>query len=82
MLIKVLPLTEPRYVEGRKFVESTMLGKYKDVDISITTIFMNDKPLMKQYTFDAPNILKHFWKTMKHGDVTEVTVEKGLDVKV
>lgn len=82
MYIKDLPTSGPHYVEGRKFVEKAMLGRYKDVDITVRTIFMDDKPLLKQYTFDAPTILKNLWKTMKHKDVSEITVEKGLDVTV
>ena len=82
MYIKDLPMIGPRYVDGRKFVKQAMLGKYKGVDITVRTIYMDDKPLLKQYTFDAPNIIKNFWKSMKHKDVTEVSVKKGLDVTV
>lgn len=76
-------ITKPRIVEGRTFIERTIKSKFNKADVSITTVYMDDKPLIKQYVFDAPNVLKSFWKSMKRGYVTEeMTLDKKLNVIV
>ena len=81
MYIKELPLTAPRYVEGRKFTEKTMVGRYRGTDIQIKTTYMNDRPLLKQYIFENTQYLKNVWKSMKKGFVTEeMTLDKNLNV--
>lgn len=72
----------PRYVDGKKFAERTIRSKFDKGNVEITTVFMNDKPLLKQYTFDTPNAIKTFWKSMrKDGNISEVVVNK-LDTTV
>ena len=66
----------PRYVEGRKFVERTIKSKFKKGDVSITTIYMNDKPLTKNYVFETKNIIKNVWKSMQKPKVEEVVIDK------
>ena len=66
----------PRYVEGRKFVERTIKSKFKKGDVSITTIYMNDRPLTKNYVFETKNIIKNVWKSMQKPKVEEITVDK------
>ena len=48
MFIKAVNML-PRFVEGRRFTERTLIGKYKDYDLKCTTVFMNDKPLIKKW---------------------------------
>lgn len=70
----------PRYVEGRKFFERTINSKFNKGNVSITTIYMNDEPLLKQYTFDLKDMVRNFWKSMiKVKPVKELTVYKNLD---
>ena len=66
----------PRYVEGRKFVERTIKSKFKKGDVSITTIYMNDKILLKKYLFDTPTIFKSIWKSFQKPKIEEITVDK------
>ena len=66
----------PRYVEGRKFVERTIKSKFKKGDVSITTIYMNDRPLTKNYIFETKNIIKNVWKSMQKPKVEEVVIDK------
>lgn len=66
----------PRYVEGRKFVERTIKSKFKKGDVSITTIYMNDRVLLKKYLFDTPTILKNIWKSFQKPKIEEITVDK------
>lgn len=66
----------PRYVEGRKFVERTIKSKFKKGDVSITTIYMNDRPLTKNYVFETKNIIKNVWKSMQKPKVEEVVIDK------
>lgn len=61
----------PRYVEGRKFVERTIKSKFKNGDVSITTIYMNDRPLIKKYMFETHNILKNVWKSLQKPKIKE-----------
>lgn len=66
----------PRYVEGRKFVERTIKSKFKKGDVSITTIYMNDRPLTKNYVFETKNIIKNVWKSIQKPKVEEVVIDK------
>lgn len=76
-------LTSPRYVDGRKFIERTINSKFGKADVTITTVYMNDKPILKQYVFDMPDKIMNFWKTLKERPkVTGCVVEKNLDVIV
>lgn len=82
MFIKEIT-TLPRTVDGRKFVEHTIFSKFKKGDVSITTIYMNDKPILKQYTIDRPDKVQNFWKSLtKKNNVQGFEVEKGLDITV
>lgn len=81
MFIKEI-ITEPRYVDSWKFVERTVESKFNRGEASITTIYMNDKPIIKKYTFTGKNILKHFWKTLKNKEVREETIDKSLNILV
>ena len=51
-------LSSPRYVEGRKFIERTIESKFDKANVSIKTVYMNDKPILKEYTFENDNIVK------------------------
>ena len=73
-------ITIPKYVDGRKFVERTINSKFNKGNVSITTIYMNDEPIAKQYVFDMVNKLSHFWKSLKkESNVKELTVYKPFD---
>ena len=73
--------TAPRYVEGRKFVERTINSKFNKGDVSITTVYMNDELLLKQYTFNFPDRIANFWKSFKKGKpIKEVIVDKNIDI--
>lgn len=77
--------TLPRLVDGRKFVEHTINSKFEKGTVSITTIFMNDKPIAKQYVIDRPDKIQTFWKALqKHNPVKGFEVEKGkgLDITI
>lgn len=81
MFIKQI-ITEPRYVDSWKFVERTIESKFNKGEASITTIYMNDKPIIKKYTFKGKDIIKNAWKTLKTGDVREEIKDKSLNVLV
>lgn len=72
-------------VDGRKFVEHTINSKFDKGTVSITTIFMNDKPIVKQYIIDRPDKIQTFWKSLKKQNPVqgfEVEKEKGLDITI
>lgn len=73
MFIKEI-ISEPRFVEGRKFVERTIESKFNKGNVSITTTYMDNKPIVKQYIFNAPNKLKHYWKTIR-----DLTIKPRID---
>ena len=60
-------------VEGRRFYEQTITGKIKSGRATITTVFMNDKPILKKYVLEKTNLIKRLWKTLnsKHEYYTE-----------
>lgn len=55
----------PKYVEGRIFTERTLIGKYRDYDLKCTTVFMNDKPIGKQWEIKGDQFVKNMWKRIK-----------------
>lgn len=82
MFIKEI-IAEPRFVDGRKFVERTIQSKFDKGDVIIRTVYMDDKPLLKQYTFENDNVLKNIWKSMRRGQVTQdMTLDKKLNIIV
>jgi len=81
MFIKEI-ISEPHIVDGRTFVERTIKSKFKDVDTHITTIFMDNKPIVKQYLFENEHMRKYYWKVFegqKHR-IPPMTYVKKLDV--
>lgn len=58
-------ISPTRYVDGKKFVERILQSHFASGDVSITTIMMNDRPLMKQYEIKQGGILKRFWKSLR-----------------
>lgn len=54
--------TKPVYVEGRKFVEETIKSRFERGDASVTTIYMDDKPLIKTYNIFGKQKIKNVWK--------------------
>jgi len=72
-------VSKPAYVEGRKFVDRTIESKFKKADVSITTTYMNGKPLVKQYIFKGEGFLKHYWKNLKDRMTTETTLKRRLN---
>ncbi len=76
-------VTSPRYVEGRKFVERTVKSKFNKANVTIRTVFMDGKPLIKEYTFENDSVLKNIWKSMRKGYITQdMTLDKKLNVIV
>lgn len=72
----------PRVVDKRVFIEKTLKGKYKGSDITITTVFMDDKPILKQYFIDGAKTLRNVTKRLnKKPDVEDITVNK-LDITI
>ena len=41
-------ITSPIVVDGRRFIERTVNSKFKKGDVTITTTYMDGKPLLKQ----------------------------------
>ena len=64
MYIKAIDML-PRYVDGKKFTEHTLIGKYKGYDLKCTTVYMNDKPLHKEWEIKGLNFVKNIWKSLK-----------------
>lgn len=56
-------------VDGRKFLERTIESKFGDRKVAITTISMDNKPFVKKYVFDEPNVIKNYWKSLTKGTV-------------
>lgn len=76
-------ISSPRYVEGRKFIERTIESKFDKANVSIKTVYMNDKPILKEYTFENDNIVKNIWKSVQKGHiVNDRTLDKKLNVIV
>lgn len=76
-------VSSPRYVEGRKFIERTVKSKFDKADVTIRTVYMNDKPILKEYTFENDSVLKNIWKAMQKGHITQdMTLDKKLNVIV
>ena len=59
----------PRIVEGRKFLERTIESRFGDREVSITTISMDNKPFVKKYIFNEPDVIKNYWKSLTKGAV-------------
>ena len=75
--------SSPRYVEGRKFIERTIKSKFDKANVSIKTVYMDDKPILKEYTFENDNIVKNIWKSVQKGHiVNDRTLDKKLNVIV
>lgn len=64
MYIKAITML-PKYVDGRVFTERTLIGKYRDYDLKCTTVFMNDKPIGKQWEIKGDQFVKNMWKRIK-----------------
>ena len=76
-------ISSPRYVEGRKFIERTIESKFDKANVSIKTVYMNDKPILKEYTFENNNMVKNIWKSLQKGYTTQDrTFNKKLNVIV
>lgn len=82
MFIKKI-VSEPRFVEGRRFVEETIISKFNKGQVSIRTTYMDGKPILKQYELEDKCILKNVWKSMKKGHETgEMVLDKTLNIIV
>ena len=66
-------VTSPSYVDGRTFVENTVNSKCRNGDVSITTILMDNKPIIKKYTFTGMDRVRHFWKSLLSKETIETT---------
>ena len=76
-------ISSPRYVEGRKFVERTIKSKFDKANVSIRTVYMDDNPILKAYTFESNNMVKNIWKSLQKGYITQDrTFDKKLNVIV
>ena len=64
MYIKAVNML-PRYVEGKTFTERTLIGKYRDYSLKCTTVFMNNKPIGKQWEITGDQFVKNVWKGIK-----------------
>ena len=63
--------SSPRYVEGRKFIERTIKSKFDKANVSIRTVYMDDNPILKAYTFENNNMVKNIWKSLQKGYITQ-----------
>jgi hypothetical protein len=59
-------VTSPILVEGRKFIERTINSEFKNGKASITTTYMDGKPLLKKYSFSNGNQMKNVWKKVEN----------------
>lgn len=74
-------MSGPRYVEGRKFVERTLKSTFDKGDVTVRTIYMDGKPILKEYTLEDENTLKNVWKSLKKGHITQdMTLDKKLNI--
>lgn len=81
MFIKAIT-SEPRYVNGRRFIEKTVESRFSKGNVSITTTYMNGEPICKKYTFDTPNAIKTLWKALKgYNRNHSVTIGPHIDIK-
>lgn len=62
----------PRYVDGKKFTETTLKGKYKGYNFSCTTIYMNDQPLLKRWNITGYGLVRNLWKTITGNEPSEI----------
>lgn len=67
--------SKPAYADGRKFMERTIKSKFKKGDVSITTTYMDGKPILKKYTFEKDGIIERAWKKVK-------TKNKNLNIVI
>ena len=76
-------ISSPRYVEGRKFIERTIKSKFDKANVSIRTVYMDDNPILKAYTFENNNMVRNIWKSLQKGYITQDrTLDKKLNVIV
>ena len=59
-------ITNPVVVEGRKFVERTINSEFKKGKATITTTYMDGKPLLKKYSFSNGSQMKNAWKKVEN----------------
>lgn len=64
----------PVTVEGRRFVERTINSKFERGKISITTTYMDNKPLLKQYAFCNNTQVKNVWKEAKTNKRIDIVI--------
>lgn len=66
--------TKPVYVEGRKFVEETIKSRFERGDASVTTIYMDDKPLIKTYNIFGKQKIKNVWRESAKEKTTSLDI--------
>ena len=64
MFVKEI-ISTSKIVDGRKFFERTIQSQFKQGNVSITTIYMDNKPILKNYVFQSKDALKHILKRPK-----------------
>ena len=67
-------------IDGRRFTENTVTNQFNKARVSITTVYMDKKPILKKYIFDSDNKIRHFWKNLKTKTVNEFSDHK-LDLR-
>ena len=65
--------SKPRIVDGKKFVETTVKGEYRGKSMDLTTIYMNDKPIIKTWKIQDGEKTINLWYAMK-----ELVKERAL----
>lgn len=67
-------------IDGRRFTENTVTNQFNKARVAITTVYMDEKPILKKYIFDSGNKIRHFWKNLKTKTVNEFSDHK-LDLR-
>ena len=73
-------VTKTIIIDGKKFVERTINSKFKKGDATITTTYMDGRPLLKQYIFCGQTHIKNVWKDLAHGNRKSGCEVNKLDV--
>ena len=59
-------ISSPLYIKGKKFVDKTIKSKFNKSTVSITTTYVDSKPLIKQYVVRTKDKLKHYIKCIRN----------------
>ena len=79
MLIKQI-MSEPVCIDGRRFVENKSKHLFKGKEVLINTMYMDDKPILKEYLIKEEWGFRKFLKHLRRGTTVVQDLDKNLNI--